>query len=238
MSNRAGSQGKAPPGVFPTPALSPLSPPAPANTGLTPTLICLWMMSLVMLAFAIFLQWGRQREAVGRAAVHPSIPAKPDPHWGCSVTCRTGQQGTRAGTSHIRPLTGRGKLCFPEIVVAKNWEIWNKGSWRHSRKEQWENEYLSDSRPFPVCGRIHDEHNSRIVSAWKIHVSLPAKILWVWSSVLSQASLPSFQDHSCPVSCVPNSTTNKGYTVNKHSTDASGHLFSLIYYIGLSAKHP
>lgn len=58
------------------PRVNAASPAAPCSTRadvwLTRTLICLWMMSLVMFAFAIFLQ-----EAIGRAAVHPSMPTEP-----------------------------------------------------------------------------------------------------------------------------------------------------------------
>lgn len=78
------------------------------------------MMSLVMLAFAIFLQWGRQREAVGRAAVHPSIPAEPGSALRVLSYLQDSTAGDTAGTAHIRPLTDTVKLCFPQRVVAKN----------------------------------------------------------------------------------------------------------------------
>lgn len=97
-------------------------------------------MSLVMLALAIFLQWGGRREATGRAAVHPSIPAEPGSAF--SYLDRTG--GTQAGTPYVRPLTYSAKLCFPGTVLAKNWKVRNKGSWRNPRKEQRKNEeYLT-----------------------------------------------------------------------------------------------
>lgn len=108
-------QAKATPGVFPTAALTPpLSlQAAPGNTELTRTLICLWMMSLVMLAFAIFLQWGRRREAVGRAAVHPSIPAEPGAAPRPFSYLHTAHEGTRAGTPHVRLIHVQGQALLP-----------------------------------------------------------------------------------------------------------------------------
>jgi len=78
------------------------------------------MMSLVMFAFAIFLQWGRRKEAIGRAAVHPSMPTEQRSTLRAFnyLKDRTGREQRKA-YKHIRPYTIFSHF-FIKIAVAKN----------------------------------------------------------------------------------------------------------------------
>lgn len=92
-------------------------------------------------------------------------------------------------------------------------------------------------RPSPVYREIHNEQDSRTIPAYKNHVLCQQRPCKSRVPSCFTACLSPLHVHSCPISLSSNFTTNKTYyMVNKQGIDILGHLFSLIYYIWLSAK--
>lgn len=186
-----------------TPILSALHP-TQASAWPTRTLICLWMMSLVMLAFAIFWQWGRWGEAIGRAAVHPSMPPKQrsTPRAFNYLQDTTGRE-QRQADKYIRPFIYNIKyLIFKKQRWLRTEKFCIKASARNLRVGR-NNARLKNiwrKRPSPVCGEIHDEQNSRPTSASKSPIFMPAKtpqgqgstLFHSWPPTITRPLMPNF----------------------------------------------